>query len=217
MRHNILTHVFSTLAALCLSATPLLAQEIRIAALGDSLTQGYGLFAEEGFTAQLQTWLEENDVDAQIVNAGVSGDTTSGGLARAAWTLTPDVHALILALGGNDALRGVDPTLAKANLAAILDLAQERDLPVLLIGITAPNNFGLDYKQEFEAIYPSLAAQYDAQYIVSFLGALLDPETGATIDPNLMQADRLHPNAEGFAMIVADIGPEVARLAARVD
>ena len=137
-------------AVLLLSTTAVFAEPITIAAMGDSLTQGYGLQAEQGFVPQLQAWLDENGADAKIVNAGVSGDTTAGGLARAAWTLTPDVDAMIVALGGNDMLRGIDPAASKANLAGILDAAAAQDVDVLLIGMQAPGNFGPAYKEAFD-------------------------------------------------------------------
>lgn len=119
---------------------PMMAQadEVVIAALGDSLTQGYGLVQEDGFVPQLQAWLAEQGADVTIINAGVSGDTTAGGLSRVDWTLTPDVDALIVALGGNDLLRGIAPEVSRANLQGILSAAAANSVPVLLVGMQAP-------------------------------------------------------------------------------
>lgn len=197
-------------AVLLLSTTAVFAEPITIAAMGDSLTQGYGLQAEQGFVPQLQAWLDENGADAKIVNAGVSGDTTAGGLARAAWTLTPDVDAMIVALGGNDMLRGIDPAASKANLAGILDAAAAQDVDVLLIGMQAPGNFGPAYKEAFDGMYPELSAQYETLLAPSFLEGL------GSVDPaevqSLMQSDGIHPNANGVALIVDVLGPHVLAL-----
>lgn len=189
-----------------------------MAALGDSLTQGYGLPEAQGFVPQLERWLAENGVEAEIVNAGVSGDTTAGGLSRIGWTLTDDVDALIVALGGNDVLRGIAPDVARANLAGILDAAEARGLPVLLIGIAAPGNYGAEYKASFDAIYTDLADRYDAAMLPSFLAPLED--AAGSRDAALrrfMQPDGIHPNAEGVAVIVEAVGPEVADLIARAE
>jgi acyl-CoA thioesterase-1 len=191
------------------------AEPVRIAALGDSLTQGYGLVQQEGFTAQLQNWLDAHDVEATIVNAGVSGDTTAGGLSRVAWTLTPDIDAMIVALGGNDLLRGLSPDLSRANLAGILDVAQEKNIPVLLIGMQAPGNFGADYKAQFDAIYPELAHDYGTLYVEGFLKPLTDIGPWEQVLKTHMQPDGIHPNAAGVAVIVEAIGPKVAELAER--
>lgn len=191
------------------------AEPVRIAALGDSLTQGYGLVQQEGFTAQLQNWLDAHDVEATIVNAGVSGDTTAGGLSRVAWTLTPDIDAMIVALGGNDLLRGLSPDLSRANLAGILDVAKEKNIPVLLIGMQAPGNFGAEYKAQFDAIYPELAQDYGTLYVEGFLKPLTDIGPWEQVLKTHMQPDGIHPNAAGVAVIVEAIGPKVAELAER--
>jgi len=191
------------------------AQQVVIAALGDSLTQGYGLPAPEGFVPQLQGWLDQNGVDARLINAGVSGDTTAGGLARVGWTLTPEVDAMIVALGGNDLLRGLDPAQARTNIAGILQVAQEQDVEVLLVGLQAPGNYGAAYKAEFDALYPDLAEQFGTLYLESFFAGLM--EDGALPPPAALsaylQADGVHPNAEGVAKIVEGIGPLVRDLA----
>ena len=129
------------------------ADEIVIAALGDSLTQGFGLVQEDGFVPQMQTWLSRQGIDARLINAGVSGDTTAGGLSRVAWTLTPEVDAMIVALGGNDFLRGFAPDVSRANLEGILQAADAAEVEVLLVGMQAPGNYGPDYKLAFDAIY----------------------------------------------------------------
>lgn len=205
------------MAALVLAASPVLAETARIVALGDSLTAGYGLPADQGFVAQLQRWLDANGVDATIVNAGVSGDTTAGGLARIDWALDPETDALIVALGGNDLLRGMPPATSRANLDAILAEAKgERGLPVLLIGLEAPGNYGADFQRDFDAIYADLGAKWDALVEPSFLGPLIEGGSMAEARRRYMQPDGIHPNAAGVERIVATIGPRVAELAARI-
>lgn len=191
------------------------APTVTVAALGDSLTAGYGLPPEDGFVPQLQAWLDAHGAAAKVVNAGVSGDTTAGGLARIDWTLTPDVGALIVALGGNDVLRGLPPEEARANLKGILDKARERNLPVLLIGIGAPGNYGPDYKLAFDAIYPDLARDYDALLVPDFLGAVRAAVEAGTPAADLFQPDNIHPSKAGVAATVAAIGPAVAELVRR--
>lgn len=194
------------------------AEEVVIAAFGDSLTQGYGLPADQGFVPQLQDWLAGQGTDVRLINAGVSGDTSAGGLARIDWTLTPDVDGIIVALGGNDLLRGLAPAQARANLEGILQAADTAGVGVLLVGMQAPGNFGADYKTAFDAIYPELAATYEALYAESFFvglkenGVLPPP---ADLQPYL-QADGIHPNAEGVARIVEGLGPQVQALVAKV-
>ena len=196
------------------------AEEVVIAALGDSLTQGYGLPAEEGFVPQLQAWLDAEGVEAKIVNAGVSGDTTAGGRARVDWTLTPEVDAMIVTLGGNDMLRGLDPAQARGNIDDILAAAKRAEVEVLLVGMSAPGNYGAGYKADFEALYSDLAEAHGTQFYPDFFTGLLAEEKGAasarseTIQ-RYFQGDGIHPNAEGVALIVEDIGPAVAKLAAQ--
>nr|WP_244515591.1 arylesterase [Pacificibacter marinus] len=193
-----------------------LAKTVTIAALGDSLTQGYGLLQEEGFTAQLQDWLDAAQSDVTLINAGVSGDTTAGGLSRADWTLTPDVDAMIVALGGNDVLRGTAPEIARANLAGILDIAALKNVPVLLIGIDVPENYGTDYKSQFTAIYTDLAAEYDTLLIDSFLRPLTEIGPMSEVLNTYFQGDGIHPNAKGVSIIVQSVGPSVSDLADQV-
>lgn len=198
-------------------AWPLAAQadEVVIAALGDSLTQGYGLVEAEGFVPQLQGWLDAQGVDARLINAGVSGDTTAGGLSRAAWTMTPDVDAMIVALGGNDLLRGIDPGVSRANLDGILQAAQAADVAVLLVGMEAPGNYGPDYKLAFDALYPELAETYGSVFAPSFFEGLAVEEGDPASVRAYMQPDGIHPNAEGVARIVAGLGPAVLELMER--
>lgn len=194
------------------------ADNITVAALGDSLTQGYGLPAEDGFVPQLQAWLTEQGQDVTLINAGVSGDTTAGGLSRVGWTLTEDVDAMIVALGGNDLLRGIAPETARANLDGILQAAQAQGVQVLLVGVEAPGNYGPEYKQAFDAIYPELAQEYSALLFPAFLEPLLaaSPDRASALR-DYVQADGLHPNAQGVEVIVAAIGPVVIDLIDRAD
>ena len=186
------------------------AEPVTVAALGDSLTQGYGLREDLGFVPQLQSWLVENGADVTVINAGVSGDTTAGGLARVAWTLTPEVDAMIVALGGNDLLRGIDPDASRANLDGILQAAEAADVAVLLVGMQAPGNYGPDYKATFDAMYPDLAAQYDTLFLDSFFAGLPSQDPAALRD--FVQADGIHPNADGVVRIVEGFGPKVLDL-----
>lgn len=141
-RYGLRRAILNGAVAAGLLASPVIAEPVTIAALGDSLTQGFGLPPEDGLVPQLQRWLEANGAEVTLINAGVSGDTTAGGLARIDWTLTDEVDALIVALGGNDVLRGIAPEAVRANLDGILTKATARDLPVLLVGTEAPQNFG---------------------------------------------------------------------------
>ncbi|MEM6758566.1 MAG: arylesterase [Pseudomonadota bacterium] len=196
--------------------TTLRSDEIVIAALGDSLTQGYGLPIEQGFVPQLQAWLQNAGTPARLINAGVSGDTTAGGLSRIAWTLTPDVDALIVTLGGNDLLRGLPPEESRANLEGIVAQAQEADVKVLLIGMRAPGNYGPDYKQAFDQMYPDIAQTYDTLYLDSFFAGWGGTEADPSSARDLLQPDGIHPNAQGVARIVEGVGPVVQTLISRV-
>jgi acyl-CoA thioesterase I len=185
------------------------AESVTIAALGDSLTQGYGLPPDDGFVPQLQAWLLAQGADVIVVNAGVSGDTTAGGLSRVAWTLTPDVDGMIVALGGNDFLRGIDPAVSRANLRGILEAAAAQDVAVLLVGLEASGNYGPEFKQAFDAMYPDLAAEFGAALVPSFFAGLTGDADLDTARGAYMQPDGIHPNAEGVARIVAEMGPAV--------
>ena len=193
------------------------APETQILALGDSLTQGYGLIEDEGFVPQLRSWLAERGHDVRLINGGVSGDTTAGGLARVEWSLTPGVEAMIVALGGNDLLRGLPPEAARANIKGILEVAKAQGVKVLLVGLYAPGNYGAEYKRAFDALYPELAKEYDTLYFPDFFEGLR--QAGATASNNraFMQGDAIHPNAKGVQEIVSAIGPAVEELIARAE
>ena len=199
-----------------ISAAGVAAEPITVAALGDSLTQGYGLAPEDGFVPQLQAWLDAQGAEVTVINAGVSGDTTAGGLARVDWTLTDEVDAMIVTLGGNDLLRGIDPAVSRANLDGILSTAEAEEVEVLLIGMRAASNYGQDYKTAFDAMYPELADAYGTLYLPSFFAGL---ELGEDISEaqSLMQPDGIHPNAEGVALIVGAVGPLVLELIERAE
>ena len=194
---------------------PAAAAEVTLLALGDSLTHGYGLAQEEGFVPQLEAWLRDQGHDVDVINAGVSGDTTRGGLSRLDWSLNDEVDAVIVELGGNDLLRGIDPASSRENLDAILTELNARGLPALLAGLPAPLNYGEDWQQAFDAMFPELAEKHGALLYPNFLEAIGGFETRDE-SIKLMQADGIHPNAEGVKKVVADIGPMVEKLIQRV-
>lgn len=196
---------------LCLAA-PATAQEVTVLALGDSLTQGYGLPAEEGFVPQLEAWLEAQGAEVVLVNGGVSGDTSAGGAARVEWSLTPEVDAMIVALGANDMLRGIAPEVTRANLDKILGVAERGQVPVLLVGQKAPGNYGPEYKSAFDAIFPDLAQDHEVPLAPDFFAGLAGEDRADW--PAFFQADGLHPNARGVARIVEGLGPAVLDLVA---
>ena len=178
------------------------AGDLRILMLGDSLTAGYGLASRDALPARLEATLRGRGLDVQVIDAGVSGDTTTGGLARLEWALADRPHAVIVALGANDALRAIDPAVARSNLDRLLAALAGRGLPVLLAGMLAPRNLGTDYAARFDAIYPELAERHD----VHLYPFLLD---GVATVAALNQADGLHPNAAGVEVIVERMLPSV--------
>lgn len=196
---------------LMLLAGAAMAQTVTVAALGDSLTQGYGLPLDQGLVPQLESWLVARGHDVVIINAGVSGDTSAGGLARVGWTLGAGVDAMIVELGANDMLRGLDPALTHKNLTGILDVARMQGVRVLLVEVPAADNYGPDYKAEFDAIFPALAASHGAALYPDFFAALHEGDT-ETARREFMQDDGIHPNAAGVARIVEDLGPAVEQL-----
>lgn len=199
--------------ALLLAALPLGAQaSVTVAALGDSLTAGYGLPQDQGFTAQLQAWLRAKGQDVTISNAGVSGDTSAGALSRLNWTLSPSVKALILNIGANDMLRGTDPAATAKNIDAILKEAARQHVPVLFIGIKSSGNYGPDYKAQFDAIYPDLAAKYHPIFFPDYFGPFLAVNPDPAAMGQFLQDDHLHPNAKGVATIIESLGPQVLDL-----
>jgi acyl-CoA thioesterase-1 len=181
---------------------------VKIVALGDSLTAGLGLPGNAAFPTRLQQALARKGVATEVVNAGVSGDTTADGLSRLDWSVPDDTDAVILELGANDALRGLDPTQTRANLDAILKRLAARKLPVLLAGMRAPPNLGADYTKAFDAIYPDLAAAYGTVFYPFFLD-------GVAAERSLNQGDGLHPTAAGVDVIVGKILPQAEELVAR--
>ena len=192
--------------------------EVTVAALGDSLTQGYGLAQSDGFVPRLEAWLQEQGADVSVINAGVSGDTTAGGLSRVEWTLTPDVDAMIVALGGNDLLRGLDPGASRENLDGILKAADVAGVEVLLVGMEAPGNYGADYKRAFDGMYGELSEKWGVPLAESsFLGALMQIEDRQAAMREFMQSDGIHPNAEGVTVIVETLGPDVLDLVERAE
>ncbi len=197
---------FATILLLVLagSAGPAEAKPTRIVALGDSLTAGYGLPKKDAFPTKLEAALEAKGHDVVIENAGVSGDTSTGGRERLEWSLANDPEIVIVELGANDALRGVEPSLTKKNLDAILSALRARDVTVVLAGMQAPRNFGPEYAEEFDAIYPRLAKKHDALLYPFFLD-------GVALDPTLNQADGIHPTAEGVDIIVRRILPTIEK------
>lgn len=179
--------------------------ETIIVALGDSLMAGYGLPIEQSFPAQLETALRKRGHKVRVVNAGVSGDTTTAALRRLDWALSGDTDAVILELGGNDALQGLPPEATKAALSDILQRLEAKGLPVLLAGMEAPRNMGKEYVNAFGAIYPDLAARHSVLLYPFFL-------EGAALNVGLMQKDGIHPNGKGVTVIVDNILPKVEAL-----
>lgn len=218
--YGVMRRVRNGVAVTLLMAGAAVAEPVTVVALGDSLTAGYGLAdPATGLVPQLEGWLKARGHDVVVQNAGVSGDTTAGGLARIGWALGPEADALIVTLGGNDLLRGIDPAASKANLEGILKEAAARKLPVLLVAMKAPGNFGPEYKAAFDAMYGDLSAAYGTLLADDFFGGLraagADPADPASMAA-FLQADGLHPNPEGVKLIVEGLGPKVEALLDRV-
>ena len=201
-------HIFMVLA-LALAPASALAQPLRLVALGDSLTQGYGLPQDQGLVPQLQAWLRAAGHDVIVINAGVSGNTTAGGLSRLDWTLADKPDAMIVALGGNDLLRGIDPAASRANLDAILTRLGAEGVPAMLVGLPAPGNYGPDFQQEFQAMYPDLAQRHGAALYPDLFSPITQKHRAGESLDGLMQDDGLHPSAAGVGAIVAAMGPAV--------
>jgi acyl-CoA thioesterase-1 len=201
--------MLSMIAVLVVAATAAPAAPVKILALGTSLTQGYGVPPGLDFTAVLEARLKASGIDAKLVNAGVSGDTSAGGRARLDWSLADRPDAAIVELGSNDALRGQAPAQTEANLAAILTRLAAAHVPVLLTGMLAPRNFGPEYAAAFDPIYPRLAKRFG----VLFYPFILD---GVAMNPKLNQADGIHPNPAGVKIVVERILPFVKRLVGQV-
>ncbi|WP_237212845.1 arylesterase [Falsiroseomonas oryziterrae] len=191
-------------------AQPLSGAEIRLLMLGDSITAGFGLARSEGPPARIQALLRERGRNVRVIDAGVSGDTTAGGRARIEWALADRPHAAIVALGGNDGLRGLAPAQMRANLVAILDALARRNVPTLLAGMLAPPNLGAEYGRDFVGVFEGLARERPDLVFYPFL---LDGVAG---DPALNQPDRIHPTAQGADAIARRMLPFIETLLDRV-
>jgi acyl-CoA thioesterase-1 len=183
------------------------AEPYRIVGFGDSLMAGFGLNAGEGFTEKLQAALKAKGHDVEVINAGVSGDTTSGGLSRLDWSVPDGTQLVILELGANDMLRAIKPDITEKNLDAMLAKLKQRKIAVLLAGMRAAPNLGADYQARFDAIYPRAAEKFGATLYPFFLD-------GVAADPKLLQEDGMHPSAKGVEIMVERIVPTLERLMA---
>lgn len=209
MRHFVIGLLASLLVAGAGAASAQQARPVAIVALGDSLTAGYQLPPGDAFPVKLQAALKAKGLDVTVENAGVSGDTSTGGLERLDWAVGDGVHAVILELGANDALRGIDPAVTRRNIDEILTRLKARGIAVLLTGMLAPPNMGPQFAAAFNPIFPELAAKH---------GVLFDPFflDGVAAEPSLNLADGMHPNARGVDAIVSRILPKVEELVAQV-
>ena len=181
------------------------ADTVRILALGDSLSAGYGLMRADSFPSQLERALIKKGIAAKVTNAGVSGDTSAGGLSRLDWSLSEGFDGVIIELGANDGLRGLEPSETLKNLDAILGKLQQKELAVLLTGMQAPPNLGAEYGKEFAAIFPHLGKKYDIVFYPFFLEGV-----AAIVDLN--QEDTIHPNSKGVGVVVKNILPYVIEM-----
>ena len=215
-RYGVASWVFNAMpspalvaAGLCLiiSGTPAAARIPVILDFGDSLTAGYGLAPEQAFPQRLEAALRRQGIEVRILNGGVSGDTTAGGLARLGWALADKPDFVILELGANDALRGIDPAAVRDNLDKMILKIQATGAKVLLVGMLAPPNWGAEYKTAFDRIFPELAKVHDVPLYPFFL-------EGVAMKPEFNQPDGLHPNERGVAVLVDRLAPVVARLVA---
>ncbi|GIL01498.1 MAG: arylesterase [Alphaproteobacteria bacterium] len=192
-----------------LSAGPAMARQLTIVALGDSLVAGYGLADSQAFPARLQQALRARGHDVTVVNAGVSGDTSAGGLERLDWSVPEGADAVIVELGANDALRGLSPQATRRNIAAIVGRLKARGIAVLLAGMLAPPNMGADYADAFNAVFPDIARDHDVPLYPFFLD-------GVAANAELVQADGMHPTAAGIDEIVSRFLPSAERLIAQL-
>ena len=176
------------------------------------MVQGFGLYPEDGIVSQMQEWLDQRKIPIILTNSGVSGDTTAGGKARINWTLQEGFDGIIILLGGNDLLRGIDVGESRNNLRAILEATAESKLPTLLIGHEAPSNYGQDYKAEFEQIYQDLSDEFDIILFPRIFGPIDKLGSREEVREIYFQDDLLHPNREGVHKIVNELGPYVLEL-----
>ena len=207
--YGVLTRFLKCLATIALLSGAARADEVTILALGDSLTAGYGLPQQDGFVPQLETWLNDHGADVTVINGGVSGDTTAGGASRLGWVLTDNIDVVIVALGANDMLRGIDPQETYDNLDAILTDLSALSLPSLLIGMPGPANFGAEYKARFEQVFERLAQDHEIPLYPSFLAGLTEAAGSTNGALQYLQSDGLHPTAQGVSLIVDALGPVV--------
>jgi acyl-CoA thioesterase-1 len=194
-------HMVVLMAAL-MTAGPVFAQPVKMVVLGDSLSAGLGLPGPAAFPARLQKALKDKGIEVDMINAGVSGDTSSGGRDRLDWSVPAGTEAVIVELGANDALRGTDPAVTRAALSDIVSRLKARKIAVMLCGMLAPPNYGQDYAAQFNTIYPDLAKKFDVPLYPFFLN-------GVAADPKLNQADGIHPTAAGVDIIVGKMLPTV--------
>lgn len=204
-RYGMFMHIAVLMLALMTVVNPAWAQAtkpIKLVVLGDSLSAGLGLPAQDAFPAKLQKALQTKGIEADMINAGVSGDTSSGGRDRLDWSVSDGTEGVIIELGANDAMRGIDPDLTRAALTDIVQRLKARKIAVMLCGMLAPPNFGADYGARFNSIYPDLAKQFDVPLYPFFLD-------GVAADARLNQADGIHPTAEGVDIVVGRMLPTV--------
>tara|TARA_Y100000766_G_scaffold130881_1_gene112432 strand:- start:435 stop:1100 length:666 start_codon:yes stop_codon:yes gene_type:complete len=178
----------------------------RLIIIGDSLIQGYGLPKDKGFVNQLQKKLLEKKVNILLINGGVSGDTTAGGLSRIDWSITDDINAVAISLGANDMLRGISPRFSKENLSKIIMKVKENNLPILLIGIKSIENYGTEYKNEFDSMFSNLADEFELFLYPDLMAPILNKEEDLSL---YLQEDMLHPNEKGVEIIVQEILPTI--------
>ncbi len=211
MRFKVLPAQFLVIAGLLIAfALPSRAETLKLVGFGDSLMAAYDLAKEEGFPARLETALKERGHDVEVADAGVSGDTTSGGLSRLDWSVPDGADGVILELGANDALRGVSPENTRENLEAMIERLDERGIPVLLAGMLAPPNMGPGYEDRFNAIYPELAEKYDLVLYPFFLD-------GVAAEAGMVLSDGMHPNAAGVEEMVKRFVPVAEKFIARIE
>ncbi|MFT6557814.1 arylesterase [Sneathiella sp.] len=202
-------NIFAVAALFFLQIQSVTANETRrLVAFGDSLTAGYGLPQTEAFTVQLEAALQKAGLDIKVENAGVSGDTSTGGLQRLDWAIGNGADFVLLELGANDALRGIEPSVTRKSLMQIIEKLQEKDIPVMLAGMKAPPNMGPEYQEEFDRIYPELAKKYEIAFYPFFL-------EGVASIPDLNQEDAIHPNKEGVALIVEKMTPSLVKFVSK--
>ena len=199
---------FTLVVIMAVAASANAAETQRVLMLGDSLTAGYGLGPGDGLVDQLQKRADDTGLSVRFINAGVSGDTTKGGLARLDWALAEGADKAVVALGGNDMLRGLSPADSFQNLRGILERLRQDNIEVLLAGMLAPANMGAEYQTDFDALYPALAEEFDVIYMPFFL-------EDVALVPRLNQPDGLHPNREGVAIMVDNMMPYIAALLAK--